>query len=246
MFPDSPSMPLIGQPFIILPTVDSTNNYAMGLASEGMATHGTTVFAEYQTSGKGQRGKSWNSSPKENIILSVILQPPGHGQPFHISAMVALACAELLERYAKSEVSVKWPNDIYWRDRKAAGILVENKFQGSTWIWTVAGIGMNINQVDFDPLIANPVSLKQITGANTDTLELAKELCEILQHRYATFELDALLAEYNQRLFRRGEWVKLKTDEGVINTRIVEIDHSGRLITEDTVRRAFDQVVWIL
>ena len=246
MFPESPLLPSIGQPFIILPQVDSTNNYAMGLAHEGMATHGTAVFTHHQTAGKGQRGKSWTSAPGQNLMITFILRPPVAARPFHLSAMIALACRDLILNYAKSEVSVKWPNDIYWRDRKTAGILVENKFQASSWNWCIAGIGMNLNQIEFDPGIKNPVSLKQICGRDFETISLAGELCRILEQRYQAFEPAGLLEEYNNSLYKKDQQVMLQSGSNTYLTTIRGVNNAGELITEDEIQRKFDQAVWIL
>ena len=116
----------IGLPFIELPAVDSTNNYAMGLVREGMAQHGTAVFAHEQTRGKGQRNKQWLSGNRDNIALSLILNPGRilNTEVFILSMAAANAAFQLINRYIPEELSIKWPNDIYWRDRKAAGILI--------------------------------------------------------------------------------------------------------------------------
>ena len=128
MLPHTPVFPPIGQPFIILPSVDSTNNYAMAQSRAGLAMHGTAYLAMEQTNGKGQRGKSWTSKPGENIMLSVVLEPKGLtiGNQFILSASVALACYDFLKKYTDPEMTrIKWPNDLYWQDRKAGGVLVE-------------------------------------------------------------------------------------------------------------------------
>src|SRR6202012_5219150 len=101
----------------------------MGLATAGMAPHGTLVFAHDQWAGKGQRGRSWNSNPGANIVLSAVLEPVvlPLQQAFGLSVAVALACRDFFSSYAGSDVTtIKWPNDLYWNDRKAGGILIEN------------------------------------------------------------------------------------------------------------------------
>ena len=245
MFPESSLSAPIGQPFIILPIVDSTNNYAMGLVHEGMASHGTAVFAQYQAAGKGQRGKQWDSEEGMNLILSIILQTPPSAKPFQLSALIALACRDLVLREVKSEVSVKWPNDIYWRDRKAAGILIENKFQGPEWKWCIAGIGMNLNQVSFDPSLKNPVSLKQVTGRDFDCLQMARDLCEMISFRYQKFDPAILLSEYNECLYKKNEMVTLQHDGQTLQTIIRGVNEKGELLTSDITERTFDQAVWL-
>ena len=152
----------IGQPFIELPTVESTNNYAMGLVRAAMAQHGTAVFSHEQTKGKGQRNKNWLSSKNQNIAISVIVKPGklSSSELFVLSMMTAVGVHEFLCRYAGDEVKIKWPNDIYWRDRKAAGILIENIWQAGHWEFAVIGIGINVNQSDFGKLGKKAVSLK--------------------------------------------------------------------------------------
>ena len=121
--------PTIGQRLIILPVIDSTNNYAMGQATAGKAGHGTVYFTLEQTAGKGQRGKTWLATPGENIMMSVVIEPHPlkTSQQFLLSAAIALGCYDFFKNYAGDETSIKWPNDIYWRDRKAAGILIESR-----------------------------------------------------------------------------------------------------------------------
>jgi BirA family transcriptional regulator, biotin operon repressor / biotin---[acetyl-CoA-carboxylase] ligase len=240
---------MIGKPFIILPSVDSTNNYAMGLIHAGMAKHGTAVFALEQTQGKGQRGKVWNSIPGLNIVLSVVIRPATVlGKPFVLSAAVALACYDLFSKYAGAEVSLKWPNDLYWRDRKAGGILIESSGMKGRANRYVAGIGININQTEFPESVQNAVSLKQITGKEFDVQQLAKELCEHLELRWQqVLSLDStVLPDYNQVLYRLNESVRLKKENAVFETTIKGVNYAGELITEDTIERSFrvGEVVW--
>ncbi|HMI59907.1 MAG TPA: biotin--[acetyl-CoA-carboxylase] ligase, partial [Puia sp.] len=178
----------IGHAFIELQSVDSTNNYAMAQATEGRAVHGALFFAHEQWAGKGQRGRFWTSTPGENIVLSAVLEPLAlqPSQAFSLSVCVALACHDLFSRYAGPEsTSIKWPNDLYWNDRKAGGILIENHFQGDRWPLAIAGIGININQVEFPASARNPVSLRQITGRTFRAAELARELGSCLDQRYS-------------------------------------------------------------
>jgi BirA family biotin operon repressor/biotin-[acetyl-CoA-carboxylase] ligase len=253
-FPKNSNLLPIGHSFIELQSVDSTNNYAMARAHAGMASHGTLIFAYEQWAGKGQRGRTWNSTPGANIILSTVLQPvflPITRQ-FPLSATVALACHDLFSRYAgEKETTIKWPNDLYWRDRKAGGILIENSFKGEQWLFAIAGTGININQVTFPETARNPVSLKQITGRRFDVIGLARELGDCLDRRYATLEKDGpapLIAEYNTRLYRRGETVRLKKDTAVFETTIEGVSASGELLTRDTLQRqfSFGEVEWVI
>ena len=112
----------------ILESVDSTNNYAMAQVRTGLAKHGDGFFALAQVNGKGQRGKTWITEPGTNIILTLVMQPfpLPLAKQFTFSTAIALAVHDFFSAYAGDETFIKWPNDIYWRDRKAGGILIEN------------------------------------------------------------------------------------------------------------------------
>lgn len=239
--------------FKILDTVDSTNNYAMARVQAGMASHGMAWFAHEQTAGKGQRGKGWETQPGKNIAMSLVLQPDflDARQQFYLSAAIALACFEFFSGYAGEETKIKWPNDLFWRDRKAGGVLIENVFHGKKWKWAIVGIGININQVSFDKAIKNPVSLKQITGKEFDTVALAKELYTLLMKKIqelSTRSFDKILEDYNTHLYKLNKNVLLKIEDSIFETVIKTVSAEGKLLTVDSTDREFDfgEVEWVL
>jgi BirA family biotin operon repressor/biotin-[acetyl-CoA-carboxylase] ligase len=238
--------------FSILDSVDSTNNYAMAKVHAGMAKHGMAWFAYEQIAGKGQPGKNWESHNGQNITLSIVIKPSGvfSQRQFYFNAAVATVCNDFFKNYAGDEASIKWPNDIYWRDRKAGGILIENKWMGKNWKWAVIGIGININQTEFSNNLVNAVSLKQITGKNFDPVTLAKELYKMIIafiNGMTPNQLPGLLARYNECLFKMGQKVQLKKDGTIFETNIKGVNEHGQLLTEDTVERSFNfgEVEWI-
>jgi BirA family biotin operon repressor/biotin-[acetyl-CoA-carboxylase] ligase len=243
--------------FAILDTVDSTNNYAMQQVQQGLAKHGMCWFAIEQTAGKGQRGKNWAGEQGKNIAMSLVLEPeqlptgPG-GQiisPFYLSAVVALACFEFLKTCAGDEMKIKWPNDLYWRDRKAGGILIENKFLGKAWKWAVVGIGININQTGFDEDLPNPVSLKQITGKTFDVTGLAAALHGLLlKNLLQDADPEKIMQQYNKYLYKINELVTLRKNDTNFDTVIKEVSAQGKLVTVDALEQEFDfgEVEWIL
>ena len=205
----------------------------MGLVHAGMAQHGMVVFAHSQTKGKGQRQKTWLSSPNENITLSLIIKPFGLliQQQFLLSMCVALAVRNFFSSYAGDETKIKWPNDIYWCDRKAAGILIENALQGNEWKFAVIGIGVNLNQTQFENFQHRAVSLKQITGKTFDTVSMAKE---ILTHLDTAFEklkqnAQAVISDYHEQLYKWKEKVVLKKQEEQFPAIIDRVDEEGKL-----------------
>ncbi|MCH5715466.1 biotin--[acetyl-CoA-carboxylase] ligase [Niabella hibiscisoli] len=207
-------------PVIELLSIDSTNNYALSRLKQSNLTerqetlqHGSAVFAHEQYAGKGQRGKTWQSKKGENVHLSVMLNPEKIGlhQQFLLIALVALAVRTVFERYAKSDILIKWPNDIYFGDRKACGILIENIISGRDWKWAVAGIGININQVEFPEVTdRQPVSLRQITGKSFDCLPIAEEVRAELLFQYNNIDPLKLMAAYNHFLYKKMKRFFLK------------------------------------
>ncbi|UAY51865.1 biotin--[acetyl-CoA-carboxylase] ligase [Ferruginibacter albus] len=246
-------MPLHRYPITILSSVDSTNNYAMAQVHAGLAKHGFACFAHKQTAGRGQRGKSWHTGHSQNIALSVVIDPGKLklNNQFYLSASVALGCYDLFSKYAGDETSIKWANDIYWQNRKAGGILIENITRDKSWKWSIAGIGININQSRFSKELKNPVSLKQITGKDFDIEIMAKELHKAVMKRID--ELNAanyksILTEYNEHLYKLNEPVRLKKNNAVFSTVIKSVSANGELHTKDTLERhfTFGEVEWII
>ena len=187
MSPATPNV-ILGEPLIELSTIDSTNIYAMAQIKAGLAKTGSCFRADYQTHGKGQHGRVWESSKGQNILCSYILElkkldalkkwTPTDQIGF--SGAIALGIRAFFDAYTNGDTKIKRPNDIYWRDRKAGGILIENLLKGKEWTWAVIGIGININQTVFSPEAPNPVSLKQITGLDWDILSLQEALSKAL------------------------------------------------------------------
>ncbi len=243
----------IGQNFQILTSVDSTNNYAMALVQKGAAQHGDAWFAWEQTAGKGQRNRQWVATPGENIVLSVVLAPGPLllNARFSLGIAVALACHDLLGSLIKENISIKWPNDLYWNDRKAGGILIENQVRGEQWQYAIAGIGINVNQVRFPEGVRNPVSLKQILGHDLDVLLQARRLCEFLEMRYSQLvngETEVLWEAYNRVLYQKDQQVKLRRNNIVFSTTIRGVDQQGLLLTENALPEQFrvGEVEWVL
>jgi BirA family transcriptional regulator, biotin operon repressor / biotin---[acetyl-CoA-carboxylase] ligase len=246
----------IGQPFIILPVVDSTNNYAMAQVRAGLASSGQVWLAIEQTAGRGQRQKNWLAGPGSNITLSVALEP---GLPlqkqFLVSAAAAVGTLEFFKELAGDETRIKWPNDLYWRDRKAGGILIENLVNteagqaNNNWTWAVIGIGINVNQANFPPGVGNAVSLLQITGRQWDIIDLSKALCYAIQEQLVQLNNpDSLLLRYNEYLFKRGETVKFKKGNRLFNALVKEVNAAGELLVDTGLEEAFrtGEVEWIL
>ena len=215
MSPATPNI-LLGAPLIKLSTIDSTNIYAMAQIKEGLAKSGSCYTADFQTNGKGQHGRIWESSKGQNLLCSYILElktldalknwTPTDQIGF--SAAIALGARAFFAAFAGSETKIKKPNDIYFSDRKAGGILIENLVRGQEWTWAVIGIGMNINQTEFSPaalnsVSSNPISLQEITNQSWDIKKMQQHLSEALNdaiHDWLQFGEEATLKTLEQHI----------------------------------------------
>ena len=245
----------IGHSVVELQSVDSTNNYAMAQVHAGLASHGMVYMAQQQLAGRGQRGKKWETAPGQNLTLSIALTPGllKLKEHFMLNAAVALGCRDFLCSLVPDpeEIKIKWPNDLYWRDRKAGGILMESVSKGHDWLFAIAGIGINVNQVSFPEYLPNPVSIKKITGREYWVPNLAALLFGFMESRYRQLlggEYALLLADYNQVLYKRGESVHLRKENMVFDTIISHVQQGGQLITHDSIERSFEfgEVLWTI
>jgi len=242
----------LGQPFIHLLEVDSTNNYAHKLIKTNLAASGTSIFAEKQTNGKGQMGKKWFANDGENIILSIVVDISSIQlqNQFAIVAMASLGCYDFFNKYTIDATAIKWSNDLYWNDKKAGGILIET-LQHNSKRFAIVGIGININQTKFDESLPNPVSLKQITGRNFDTIELAKELCTCVDKWYCILKngsMELLIKNYNNHLYKKDEKVSLKKENIKFEGIIKKVNAFGELEVQTAVIEhfKFGEIQWIL
>jgi BirA family transcriptional regulator, biotin operon repressor / biotin---[acetyl-CoA-carboxylase] ligase len=245
---------VIGHPFYILDEIDSTNNYAMQQVNSGQVTSGTAWFTSNQTAGKGTRGKQRLAQPGDISALTIALQPamlPLSGQ-FMLSIAVALGTTDFFTSRAGDETIIKWPNDIYWRDRKAGGILIENVLRGNIWQYAIIGIGLNINQAAFPTELPNAVSLRQITGKTYQAADLAKELCTFLDKRIRQLQpanYETLLAEYTSRLFRWQQPGLYRKDGEIFEGIIRDVLPDGHLCLEKNgavLQLGFGEVEFII
>lgn len=222
---------------IHLRETDSTNRYLNTLFAEGDVEEFTTIVADFQTAGRGQRGNTWNSNEGENLLFSIGLNPSFlHArQQFLVSQAVAMAMKDALSEHT-GEVSIKWPNDIYWRDRKIAGILIENILDGSHIAHCTVGIGLNVNQQEFGSNIPNPISLRQITGHAEDKQAILNSILDHLASRYDEIRAGQsaqLVADYKSSLFRHDGFYRYRDADGEFEAEIVDVEEDGRFVLRD-------------
>lgn len=217
--------------------LSSTNEHAFDLLAKSEPSEGTVISTYDQTAGRGQIGRSWASTPGQNLTFSLILYPrqlPVR-QQFLLSQAISLAVADTVAHYLPThDVAVKWPNDIYLDRRKVAGILIQNSLQGQQIRAAVVGIGLNVNQTVFPASVPNATSLAQASASTYILEEVRGQLFQHLEQRYlalrggahATLQqhyLDRLLDYQVQHTYQRA------TGERFVG-RITGIDAQGRLV----------------
>lgn len=229
---------------------DSTNNYIRRILSQRSLPEGSLVITDFQTSGRGQVGNSWESEAGKNLTFSLVIYPEviAANEQFLISQITALSVKETLSAYVEG-IRVKWPNDIYWNNRKICGMLIENDLSGSTIYCSICGIGININQKEFHSNAPNPVSLTQITGKEYDLNEILEDFRRHFYQLYIRLlqgNKEAIRRQYKASLFR-GEGFHTYQDEmGCFEAEIKEIEPTGHLLLRlpdgSTRRYAFKEV----
>ncbi|MCL1938326.1 MAG: biotin--[acetyl-CoA-carboxylase] ligase [Candidatus Azobacteroides sp.] len=238
---------------IRIESADSTNLLLKEWSEKQRWEEGTTLFARNQTAGRGQMGNHWEAEADKNITCSILLYPvflPAK-QHFLLSETIALGVKKTLDDYTE-KISVKWPNDIYFEDRKIAGILIENEWIGSEISRSIVGIGLNVNQEVFYSNALCPVSLKQILGKDTDLDALLKNMLRHIEELYGKLkagEIGLISQMYQESLYRKFGFYPYQDQKGCFEARIQSVSADGFLSLEtregEERRYAFKEVVFI-
>ncbi len=242
---------------IYLSETDSTNSeIRRRLVECPDMCSGTVVVVDFQTAGRGQKGNSWESQSGKNLLFSILLRPRRMMavHSFILSQLVSLSIVEVLGRYIP-DVSIKWPNDIYYRDCKLVGILIENDMQGADVALSIVGIGVNVNQTHFLSSAPNPVSLAQVLRHTVDRDMLLGQLVDTITtsvETYSPADNTSVSLAYMRALYRsKGfhDYFDVLAQEP-IRAEVVGVEPSGRLsLRTDTgeVRNyVFKEVRYIL
>ena len=221
---------------IHLQDVDSTNNYAAMNENQPYIQHKTVIMASFQTKGRGQHHNKWESQGEQNLLLSIYIKPENLSidKQFAVSRMAALSLRDCISYFLKKPVSIKWPNDIYVGDKKIAGILIENSVGQSRIDRSIVGIGLNVNQTDFDESLATSLKLE-----SKKEWELIRVL-EYLLYRFNNYleSLDSNKKEMHQlfdmHLYKRKEWLRMTSKkQGEFTGRIHSTMDNGMLVVEN-------------
>ena len=192
---------------IKLSAINSTNDYLKELIAKQVVTNFTVVMSKSQTNGKGQMGSVWVSESGKNLTFSVLIRDliVDVKQLYTLNIVVSLAIISVLEKYKIPSVTIKWPNDIMSGNHKIGGILIENSFKSDGEVFSIVGIGLNINQINFENL-PNASSLKCKTGVDYDLDELLDEFCVSIRQFVSKIrtQADSIWNSYHQKLFKIG------------------------------------------
>ena len=217
--------------------VDSTNAYAAEYITKNKVYNRVIIVADNQPKGRGQRTNKWESEANKNLTISVIYEPTfiEACNQFLISEVVSLGVCDYLSENI-NDVSIKWPNDIYIKDKKVAGILIEHVIKGSVLSSSICGIGLNVNQEKFLSDAPNPISMKQSSGFDYNLDRELQKLINCIDKRYRQLEeaeYEKLGEDYHEVMYRREGFHKFKENSEVFDAKIVCVNELGQLILEN-------------
>lgn len=222
--------------------INSTNDLLKSMLREQQLPEGYVVHTGFQKAGKGQAGNTWESTEDKNLLFSLVLYPLRIKveEQFLISQLVSVAIKKTLDAYTEN-ISIKWPNDIYWNDKKLGGILIENSLQSGRIKSTVIGIGINVNQQSFVSNAPNPVSLFQITGNEHDVEKLLINIRDNILNEYKSYNPSMIRATYGEILYRNTGFHAYKTENESFFAQLVAVHPDGclELETETGERKYF-------
>ena len=228
---------------------DSTNRWLKDKASKAEAlgfapqtlrlqplntntSENTVVWTDYQTAGRGCGTNTWESERGKNLLFSMLIHPTdiSANEQFRITEIVSVALCQTLQAYIDNKVEIKWPNDIYVGDKKICGILIENRLQGNIIKESIIGIGLNVNQTEFKSDAPNPVSMRQLTGRETDLKELLQAFLRAFD---VTCHSKTTCFAYKSMLYRKGKYANYEDKTSCFTATLTDVLPDGRLLLVD-------------
>ena len=218
---------------IKLDAIDSTNIYVKELIAKGDIKNYTAVISKYQTSGRGRNKNIWQDEPSKNLNFTLFKEFNGFKieNKFLLNIISSISVFNLLKKYNLKNLSVKWPNDIMTGNKKISGILIENNIRGKSINYSIVGIGINVNQLNFKNL-PKATSLRIETGVTNSPELMAEELQQILK---LNFELmlknpDKLLNDYNKFLFEKNKTANYIINNKILLGKLINVNMFGEIL----------------
>ncbi|MBE0650535.1 MAG: biotin--[acetyl-CoA-carboxylase] ligase [Bacteroidales bacterium] len=229
-------------------SLPSTNLKAVKDIQEGTARHGIVIWTEDQTQGRGNGTNQWESEKGKNLTFSLVIEPHflHPAEQFFITQLISVALYDTLKKILSPEnLSIKWPNDLYYENKKIAGVLIQNYVKGPQINFAVIGVGLNVNQNIFLSDAPNPASLIQFTGKENDIRSILNELLQTFKKYYELLQDPQkrvkMHEKYLEHLYLKDQWANFSDESGTFSGKIKGINDYGQLIIEerDGNHRAF-------
>ncbi len=230
----------VGQNSIHVESVDSTNSYATELMRQIELSEGSVIYSFEQLNGRGQRGNQWESEPNKNVALSLVLYPGfvSAERQFLLTKISSLAVADLMAELLEDsinpkEIKIKWPNDIYVKGKKIAGILIENSLRESRIQSSIVGIGINVNQQSFTS--GNAISLALLANNDFHLMKVLERLCEFFEAWYLQLKagkIESVDNAYLEKFYKVNEWAQYQSSGDSFEGKITGVSKIGKLQVE--------------
>ncbi len=226
------------QNLLTLKEVNSTNDFLKNLLSNSKPLpEGTVIMAEAQFAGRGQQNNKWHSEPGKNLTFSLLLNPSflAIAEQFDLTRAISLGVIDALEPLLGDQLKIKWPNDIYYGDKKLGGMLIENLLQGDKIKNSIIGIGLNINQDKFMDEVQNAISIKQILHKDYDLKMLLAHICSHIEGWYLNLRAgkkETVRIAYLDRLYGLNQQRQFKAGGEVFEGIIKSVRNNGLLVLD--------------
>lgn len=235
---------------IKLSETDSTNRYLLDEASAFASEDITVAIADYQSAGRGMGSNTWESETGKNLLFSILVHPvwvPVNTQ-YLLSMTEALALRDAIADIIASsgldavDVTIKWPNDIYWKNKKISGTRIDGNIKGGKLTDLIIGTGINVNQREFHSDAPNPVSLWQITGKEYDRDEILSNILEYFKCYLekardewdSMQKCDYIMKKYHRHLYRRNGIYRYEDKDGEFDAELVSVHPNGIMTLRKT------------
>jgi BirA family biotin operon repressor/biotin-[acetyl-CoA-carboxylase] ligase len=227
---------MINFKIIKLDAIDSTNDWLKEKFLQGNCIEGDLVWVNDQTNGRGQRDNRWISAPGKNLTFSLfkVFGKLLVRDQFLINCSVTLAILMALKEINIPDLSLKWPNDILSGNKKIGGVLIENFVRGERFSGTIVGVGLNVNQDNFD-LFPKASSILMLTQKEQHLDELLKRILEKFNDFFEQCKSEnkiELINQYQANLYMKDQWVVFENSDSTLKGKIKGINSKGKIKIE--------------
>tara|TARA_B100001115_G_scaffold149824_1_gene118932 strand:+ start:378 stop:1127 length:750 start_codon:yes stop_codon:yes gene_type:complete len=209
----------------------STNDFLTKYVKKNPQDEGIIIISDFQTRGKGQRANTWQSDRGKNLLFSFLVKPElSINDQFKLHIITSISIIKTLSKVGIHDAKIKWPNDIYIRDKKVSGILIESQVSRKKITQSIIGIGLNINQTQFNRL--NATSTYNELNINLDIKNTLKIFCTFFDEEYLKVneDIESLKNNYMRNLYQLNKEIKFTYEKNILSGRIVDIDQEGSLV----------------